>query len=604
MQAIMLAAGKGSRLGKYTKNNTKCMLEVNGVSLLERTIESLICAGINSLTLVVGYKKNELIEYINDKKLNKRITIKYIENNDYNSTNNIYSLYLAKDSLVEDDTILLESDLIYEPSIIKQLVDCKYDNVAVVAKYKDWMDGTVVTIDGDNNIIEFVEKKDFSFNDANNYFKTVNIYKFTKDYMRKFYIPFLETYLNTYGKNHYYELVLKVISKIPDSGIKAMKISNEKWYEIDDCQDLDISSALFATGKTKLELFQKRYGGYWRFSDVKDFCYLVNPYFPTKQFIEKMKFNFSNLICQYPSALYIQNKCISRFCNVDESKIIVGNGAAELINAIGHLLSGTVGVIVPTFNEYIRCFNKNKILELDISKTNYELTKDMVLNFIDEIDNLVLINPDNPTGNFLNKNDIIEIIEKCCKENKKIIFDESFIDFSDEYQRYTLLEDEILDKYSDLIVVKSISKSYGVAGLRLGMLCSSNMDLILALKNIMPIWNINSLAEYFLQNFNIYKNDYIIACNKIADERNRMIKELNKIAYIKAYNSQANYIMCELKQITSDDLAIKLLDQYNILIKSLTGKHGFENKQMIRIAVKSVKENNQLINALMEIGNL
>ena len=598
MQALMLAAGKGSRLGRYTKDNTKCMLEVNGKTLLERCIDALKEANINKLVLVLGYKKENVINYIKDKGLDKKIEIEYVFNEDYDITNNIYSLFLAKDIFKREDTILLESDLIYEPSIIKELIESKYDNAAVLAKYEQWMDGTVVTLDSEKNILEFIEKQDFDYDKINKYYKTVNIYKFSKEYIEKYYIPFLEAYVKAYGNNCYYELVLKVISGINKSLLKGYVIKNKKWYEIDDCQDLDISELLFSKEENTLDLYKKRFGGYWRFEGLKDYCYLVNPYFPSEQMLNKLKYNFKELISSYPSTLYIQNKCISRFFNIDEEKIIVGNGAAEIINYLRNIIKGKIGVVIPTFNEYIRCFPDNEIIEINSCDNDYKITKEMLLSYKDKVDNLIVINPDNPSGNFISKEDIMEIIDEYSKNDKKIIIDESFIDFADEDIRYSLLSDNILDKYKNLYVIKSIGKSYGIGGLRLGVLCSSDYESLKIMKEKMPVWNINSIAEYFLQIFPIYKKDYENSCNKISEERKLMIEALNKNDKIKVYNSQANYLMCELKELNSSDLTLYLLKNNNIFIKDLKNKKGFENKEMIRIAIKSHDDNIEIINAI------
>lgn len=598
MQALMLAAGKGSRLGRYTKDNTKCMLEVNGKTLLERCIDALKEANINKLVLVLGYKKENVINYIKDKGLDKKIEIEYVFNEDYDITNNIYSLFLAKDIFKREDTILLESDLIYEPSIIKELIESKYDNAAVLAKYEQWMDGTVVTLDSEKNILEFTEKQDFDYDKINKYYKTVNIYKFSKEYIEKYYIPFLEAYVKAYGNNCYYELVLKVISGINKSLLKGYVIKNKKWYEIDDCQDLDISELLFSKEENTLDLYKKRFGGYWRFEGLKDYCYLVNPYFPSEQMLNKLKYNFKELISSYPSTLYIQNKCISRFFNIDEEKIIVGNGAAEIINYLRNIIKGKIGVVIPTFNEYIRCFPDNEIIEINSCDNDYKITKEMLLSYKDKVDNLIVINPDNPSGNFISKEDIMEIIDEYSKNDKKIIIDESFIDFADEDIRYSLLSDNILDKYKNLYVIKSIGKSYGIGGLRLGVLCSSDYESLKIMKEKMPVWNINSIAEYFLQIFPIYKKDYEKSCSKISEERKFMIEALNKNDKIKVYNSQANYLMCELKELNSSDLTLYLLKNNNIFIKDLKNKKGFENKEMIRIAIKSHDDNIEIINAI------
>lgn len=598
MQALMLAAGKGSRLGRYTKDNTKCMLEVNGKTLLERCIDALKEANINKLVLVLGYKKENVINYIKEKGLDKKIKIEYVFNEVYDTTNNIYSLFLAKDIFKREDTILLESDLIYEPSIIKELIESKYDNAAVLAKYEQWMDGTVVTLDSEKNILEFIEKQDFDYDKINKYYKTVNIYKFSKEYIEKYYIPFLEAYVKAYGNNCYYELVLKVISGINKSLLKGYVIKNKKWYEIDDCQDLDISELLFSKEENTLDLYKKRFGGYWRFEGLKDYCYLVNPYFPSEQMLNKLKYNFKELISSYPSTLYIQNKCISRFFNIDEEKIIVGNGAAEIINYLRNIIKGKIGVVIPTFNEYIRCFPDNEIIEINSCDNDYKITKEMLLSYKDKVDNLIVINPDNPSGNFISKEDIMEIIDEYSKNDKKIIIDESFIDFADEDIRYSLLSDNILDKYKNLYVIKSIGKSYGIGGLRLGVLCSSDYESLKIMKEKMPVWNINSIAEYFLQIFPIYKKDYENSCSKISEERKFMIEALNKNDKIKVYNSQANYLMCELKELNSSDLTLYLLKNNNIFIKDLKNKKGFENKEMIRITIKSHDDNIEIINAI------
>ncbi|KEI97161.1 aminotransferase [Clostridium botulinum A2B7 92] len=599
MQAIMLAAGMGRRLGKYTKDNTKCLLKVCNKTLLERVVDSLKIAGINKLILVVGYKadnlKNFVNRYIND------IDIVFIENKDYMTTNNIYSFYLAKDYLIEEDTILLESDLIFDRNLIKELVDLPYNTAAVVAPYEPWMDGTLTLVDKKNNILEFVEKKDFDFDKAQEYFKTVNIYKFSKKFSSTCYIPFLEAYIKAYGNNEYYELVLKAIANLSKTGLKAFKITNQKWYEIDDVQDLDIATNIFAKGQEMLSLYQKRYGGYWRFSNIKDFCYLVNSYFPPKNMIDKLKYSFYELLTQYPSNMYVQSINASRMFNVDENQIIVGNGAAELINFLKSIVKGNLAVPTPTFNEYIRCFPNCNIIPVDTSIDDYKFNKDNLINCIREVDNIAIINPDNPSGSFLEKDDLLEIINICNEQNKYIIIDESFIDFAEADKRYTLINSQLLNKYKKLIVIKSISKSYGVPGMRLGVLATGNKNIIDTIKKEMPVWNINSFAEYFLQIITLYQKEYQTACNKIAEERGWLYKELNKISYLKPYESQANYILCKVtNNYTATKIAMNLLEKHQLYIKDLSGKKGFENKQYIRIAVRNREDNEILIGALKE----
>lgn len=177
MQAIILAAGMGRRLGELTNDNTKCMLQVNGVRLIHRILDSLYEAGIRKVVLVVGYKAENVKGLIGDEY--RGMEIVYVENSVYDKTNNIYSLYLAREYLTADDTLLLESDLIFEGRILTKIINHPYPNLALVDKYESWMDGTVVTLNEDNSVVEFLTKDKFKYSDIERYYKTVNIYKFS-----------------------------------------------------------------------------------------------------------------------------------------------------------------------------------------------------------------------------------------------------------------------------------------------------------------------------------------------------------------------------------------------------------------------------------------
>ncbi|MDE5626931.1 MAG: phosphocholine cytidylyltransferase family protein, partial [Candidatus Amulumruptor sp.] len=176
MQAIILAAGMGRRLGNLTKGHTKCMVEVNGVTLIDRVIQQLSRLNLDRLVLVIGYKGKELKEYLGNR-YDDIMKIEYVENPIYDKTNNIYSLALAKEWLCKDDTILLESDLIFEDSLLDILLQHPDQNLALVAKYESWMDGTMVRINQDRDIVNFVPKAAFRYENVNDYYKTVNIYK-------------------------------------------------------------------------------------------------------------------------------------------------------------------------------------------------------------------------------------------------------------------------------------------------------------------------------------------------------------------------------------------------------------------------------------------
>lgn len=602
MQAVILAAGMGKRLKELTADNTKCMVKVNGVTLIERMLHQLEQMKLDRVIIVVGYEGEKLINYIESQSFDLKFI--FINNEIFDKTNNIYSLSMAKEYLLEDDTILLESDLIFEDSVLKALADDPRETLALVDKYESWMDGTCIKVGEDDVIDAFIPGKKFVFEDIPYYFKTVNIYKFSKHFSETHYVPFLEAYSKALGNNEYYEQVLRVITMLDDPEIKAKKLDGQLWYEIDDIQDLDIASSMFADDNDeKVANIQSRFGGYWRYPRLLDFCYLVNPFFPPQKLMNEMKANFETLLTQYPSGMAVNSLLAAKNFAVRQEHILVGNGAAELIKCLMEKTEGKVGFIRPTFEEYPNRYNRQESVIFVSSKADFSYSIEDLMHFFDgtDIETLVLINPDNPTGNYIAKEHMLKFIEWCNVRNIRIIVDESFVDFAEENNN-TLIDEAILQKYENLIVLKSISKSYGVPGLRLGVLASSDEELISNMKKEVAIWNINSFGEFYMQIEEKYKKDYTLSLEKIKQVRKQFIQNLSSIAALRVIPSQANYIMVELVNGTSSkELTRRLLLEYHLFIKDLTGKFFCDGRQFIRLAVRNHKDNEKLLMAMKEI---
>lgn len=599
MQAIILAAGMGKRLGELTQNNTKCMVKVNGISLIDRTLTQLSHLNLNRVVIVIGYKGDNLRHYIGDEY--NGLKIEYIENPVYDKTNNIYSLSLAKKELQEDDTLLIESDLIFEDSLLCKLVNNTCPNLALVAKYETWMDGTMVRLDDENNIVNFVPKKAFKYSDVDCYYKTVNIYKFSKEFLCTHYVPFLDAYTKALGNNEYYEQVLRVITLLDKCDLKALPLEGEKWYEIDDVQDLDIAETIFAPEEDRLPLYQKRYGGYWRFPNLLDFCYLVNPFFPPQKLKDELKANFDVLLSEYPSGMRINSLLIAKYFHINKEYAVVGNGAAELIKSLMEHTEGKIGVTYPTFEEYPNRCKKEQLVCFVPDNRDFSYTAADLKNYFADksISTLLLVNPDNPSGNFIPYMDLLDLIAWAQDRGLRMVVDESFVDFSVGYDNNTLLQDAVLEQYDNLVVMKSISKSYGVPGLRLGVLASGNTELIQQIKNDVSIWNINSFAEFYMQIYGKYENDYRKASALFIEERDRFFRELQNISWIRVIPSQANYFLCEiLDKYNPSDLIRILLIRHGVFIKDCSTKTGFDGKSYIRIAVRNRLDNDRLINCL------
>lgn len=604
MQAIILAAGMGKRLGEYTRNNTKCMVEVNGVRLIDRVISQLSKLGLKRLILVVGYEGQKLVEHIGHR-YDDVLKIEFINNPIYDKTNNIYSLALAKKELCEDDTLLLESDIIFEDDILQLLLDNPYPNLALVDKYQTWMDGTMVRINEFNEIVNFVPKEAFRYEDVNVYYKTVNIYKFSKEFLRNFYVPFLEAYCKVMGNNEYYEQVLRVITHLHRSNLRALPLTGQKWYEIDDVQDLDIASTIFSDGVTKYHEYHKRYGGFWRFPQLLDYCYLVNPYFPTQRMRNEMRASFDTLLREYPSGMFVNSMLAGKYFGIKQDYVVVGNGAAELIKIVMEEHTGhKVGVMFPTFDEYPNRLKPEQIVPFISQKDDFSYTVDELMAFFGdkEISLLLLINPDNPSGSFIPKKDVLRLADWCKARQIKLLVDESFVDFTDNFENNSLLHNDILETYPDMYVMKSISKSYGVPGLRLGVFATSDKALIARIKKEVSIWNINSFGEFYMQIFGKYEKDYKRACQQFVEERELFYKELSQIPFLRVIPSQANYFLCEvIDKYTSTELTQKLIEK-DVIISNCSLKRNMGNaKQLIRLAIRDRKDDARLIEILKKL---
>ena len=603
MQAIILAAGMGKRLKELTQNNTKCMVKVNGITLIDRMLHQIEKQRFSQIIIVVGYEGQKLIDYISTLDIQTPIT--YISNPIYDKTNNIYSLALAKDWLCKDDTILFESDIIFEDDVLDTLVGDSRDTLALVDRYESWMDGTCVKLNEEDEIIDFIPGKKFDFNNTYGYYKTVNIYKFSKHFSETHYVPFLDAYQAALGENEYYEQVLRVIAMLDEPVIKAKRLEGQLWYEIDDEQDLDIAESLFAPNyDDRVKMMQGRYGGYWRYPKMLDFCYLVNPYFPPQKLKDEMRASFDTLLTEYPSGMRVNSLLAAKNFGVHQENIVIGNGAAELIKSLMGILMGTVGFVRPTFEEYPNRYKKEESVYYIPDNADYKYTADDLMNFFGEknVDNLIVVNPDNPSGNYISKKDVLRLIDWGRKQGIKLVLDESFVDFADE-QDSSLINQSILSDNPHLYVMKSISKSYGVPGVRLGVLASGDIDTISKVKKDVAIWNINSFGEFYLQIAEKYKKNYASALMKIREERHRFENELRSINGIRVIPSQANYIMVELENGKSaKELTKSLLIKYNILIKELVAKT--DGKNYLRLAVRNTEDNNKLLEALrIELGS-
>jgi histidinol-phosphate/aromatic aminotransferase/cobyric acid decarboxylase-like protein len=383
----------------------------------------------------------------------------------------------------------------------------------------------------------------------------------------------------------------------------AMPLTGERWYEIDDVQDLQNARTVFADAGSEYHAYLDRHGGYWRFPEVRDFCYLVNPYFPPPEMVAEMQRSFGVLLTEYPSAKGVQDQLAAKLFDCDVSSVVVGNGAAELISALGEeLKADRIGVPVPTFEEYLKRFSSGHVVTYSHASDDFTPETARLRQVIDETDALVLVNPDNPSGQCLPVDDVLALARYAEDGGKRLILDESFVDFADPGHCTSLLNRDVLGDYPSLVIVKSISKSYGVPGARLGVMASSDTDLMKRVRERTPIWNINSFGEYFLQIIGKYEANYVEACRLVRTERQRFQDELASVPGFRVIPSQANYVLCELVDaLSSSEFAERVLAEHSMLVRDCTAKVGFDQGQYIRVAVRSPEDNDELVRAARSV---
>lgn len=601
MQAIILADVQVNNINEQKNNNLKCMTEINGVTLIERMLKQLDSCNLDRIVIVDGYLKNLLEQFISTLSLNT--PIQYIYNDKYLETGNIYSIYLAKEFLCKTDFLIIDSNLMLDDQIITDLIKDNRDAIAVLDQYKSWMTGKTVELNDKKEIIGFQRNNEINHLTLKKSFKTVGIYKFSAQYFKKYFLPYLETYLKVAGEKESIEIIIEILSLALNLKVNSYFINSNRWYAINDIQDIDLASTLFSEDEELVaEKMFGSWGGYWRYPKYLDYFYLVTPYYPTKELVEELKANFEDLLFQYPSGMKVNSLLAAKEFNVKQENIVIGNGAAELIKSIMTTITGRTGFIKPTFEEYPNRLTKEEHVDFYVTSDDFTYNAEDIIHYFKdkEIKNLILVNPENPSGNYINKKSMRKLLEWTKEQDIKLIIDESFVDFVDE-EDPTLIKQEILDEFNNLYVIKSISKSYGVPGLRLGILASADFMTIAWMKKDVSIWNINSFAEFYMQIAGKYRKDYEKALVRFREERISFQNALANIEGIRVIPSQSNYIMVELLNgIDAEWLKEKMLIDEEIFIKTL-GKKIKNGKNYLRLAIRDHSDNTRFIEVLKRV---
>lgn len=592
MKAIILAAGIGRRMRPLTDRCHKALLEVGGTTIMGRILDGLLANDVTDVCIVTGYRASDVEDYVT-REFGHQLDCTFVCNERFESTNNIYSMALAMESIEPDtDVILIESDLLYDASVITRLLKSEHPNVALVDHYRTGLDGTVVSVSPDNVITQVIpaslQAANFDFSDK---FKTLNIYKFSAEFCRTTFRQLLSYYARAIDENCYYELILGILIYMQQVQIHAEILDDELWAEVDDPNDLRAASFAFVPSGRRNQL-ESSWGGYWQ-TPVTDFTFIRNMYFPSSSMISQLRAALPELLTNYGSTQKLLDEKLAYFLRCEPEHVHLLNGASQFLSPMmlqRWFEPARVLLPEPTFGEYGRLF-PGALTYPDRGHVDLEDVKHKAA----DADLVVLVNPNNPTGTTVHTEDIQDLAAR--HPDKMLLVDESFIEFSGVPSLLPWAEET---NATNVVILKSLSKSLGVPGLRLGYVFTVNRDVATRISDDLPVWNVNSIGEYFLEIILKYRNELDASVRATIADRAAFVAGLRKLDIVsQVFPSGANFVLVALavNVETAARLADELLQSENMYVKDASGKFN-DGRAYWRLAVRTPKENEWLCERL------
>ena len=591
MEAIILAAGYGRRMRPLSQECHKALLPVGGTTILGRIMDALLAADVGTVTVVTGYRADDVEKFLVSSYPEAKLH--FVRNERFDETNNIVSLSLALNRLsFESDVLLVECDLLFDPALIVRLVQHPARNVALLDRYRTGMDGTVVSVaDGVVTGVypPHLQGSDFVYADK---FKTLNVYRFDKEFCRGTLGPLVNWYADQVDPQSYYELVLGMLASVPAHRIAAEVVEGNRWVEVDDPNDLAVARFEFEPDR-RSEVLDRNLGGHWNF-DILDFSFMRNAYFPTAAMLAAMRHALPALVGGYGSSQNVLNEKLGFFLECDASRLQVLNGASQAFPVLRDLLMGSLSVPAPTFGEYGRVFPRASTYR-DAPGIDWQDVERAAA----EADTLVVVNPNTPTGTTLGTADIFTLARQ--SPATTFLVDESFIAFSDQLSLVRLLERDALD---NVIVLTSLSKSLGAPGLRLGFVYSCDEALVRNIGDRLPIWNLNAPAEFLLESLLKFRVELQAGLEQTAIDREKLRLDLTGLPLVDhVYESGGNFLLVRVsgERDLAEAIRTGLLEDFRIEVKNVTDRFP-DHLPRLRLAVRKPEENELLVGALEALG--
>lgn len=589
MTAIILAAGFGRRMRPLSDTTHKALLPVGDSTILGRIVDGLLSINVTDIVVVTGYRADDVRAFWEQHYAH--VPVRFVHNARYEQTNNIVSLSMALASApIASDIVVIECDLLFDKAVLQRLLTAAPGNVALVDRYRPGMDGTVVAVH-DGVITQVfpphLQGPQFLFDDK---FKTLNIYRFDRAFCANVFKPLLDCYANLIDGNVFYELVLGMLVNMQHERIHAEVVDGSTWAEVDDPNDLAAARFQFEPA-SRAEVLDHALGGHWSF-DVTDFAFMRNLRFPTDGMFAAMRQALPAVMRSYGSTQKVLNQKLAWHLLCDRERVQVLHGASQVYPILKRMV-GTRPVLrpEPSFGEYERMFPRATTyadaIGVDLDKFDAAIPSDGVV---------VIVTPNSPTGTVIPTG----WIDACIRRHPHTLFviDESFIDFCDETPMVERLE---ADPVANAIVIKSLSKSFGVPGLRLGYVYCANPEVISVLDDEIPIWNLSGPAEFYLELMLKYRSDFERSLADTKADRAAFAEMLAAVPVVaKVHPSGGNFLLATLQghdPTMAASIRTELLQQHNIDVKDVSNRLT-PSRPRLRVAVRLPEDNARFCRAL------
>jgi histidinol-phosphate/aromatic aminotransferase/cobyric acid decarboxylase-like protein/NDP-sugar pyrophosphorylase family protein len=599
-RAIVLAAGLGQRMRPLTSAIPKCLVEVNGIPVLFRSLRVLALAGVTEAVIVVGHEAAQVRRRIGHPFAG--IDIVYVDAPLFDTTNNIRSLWDAR-RYCDEDVLLLEGDVVFDRDVVMRLRDQRGSSMAVAPNHANFS-GTVVRHDDNDFVTAFILGADVDRSlDDDIAQKTVNIYLLRAEVLRTKILPELCRQVENGNVQAYYETVFRDLvadGSFPD--LVAVDVSTSRWYELDDYRDLDLAEFIFLSRDQQFDRIQSLHGSHWRYG-VIDHAYLYNLHFPPPALLDDLRDELPDIVTNYPVGQSEVDRLVAQWTGTHPAGIVVGNGAAELIKVLGEHFIEKMTIPVPSFNEYENVLRPEQLDRVALDPVTFELDLDAFAESARRAGSnvAVLVTPNNPTALSVDRQSVLELARRLAEHECRLIVDESFIEFS-RAGRAGSVEGDV-DDHPNLVVIKSMSKVFGVAGLRIGYLLTADHCFAADVRAQLPIWNLNGFAESFLRRVGPYRSEFAASCEIVRDTCQDFYGALRGLPGLTAFQPDANFVFCKITApgLTGPALARKLYVEHSILIKDCASKTMPEADRYLRLASRTAAENGRLVDALSQL---